>query len=50
MKDPKINFALLSTVFAVATYFIIDAAKNAKEKLFRIAAGESNYERTHKKR
>lgn len=50
MKNNKINCALISALIAVGTYVIMDVARKAKEKLLRISAGESDYERTHKRR
>lgn len=50
MKNKKINFTLISLAIATGAYIISDMVRTAKEKVFRIAAGESNYERTHKKK
>jgi hypothetical protein len=50
MKNNKINFALISATIAIGTYFVVDAVRSAKDKIFRLAAGESNYERNHKRK
>lgn len=50
MKNNKINCALISALIAAGTYIIMDIARKAKEKLYRMASGESDYERTHKRR
>ena len=50
MKNNKINFALISFSLALGTYLVVDVIKNAKDKIIRLAAGESNYERNHKRK
>lgn len=50
MKNNKVNYAIISTIVATGAYFITDIIRKSKEKLYRLAAGESNYERTHKRK
>lgn len=46
----QIKYTILSTLVAAGMYFVTDTIRKSKEKIFRLAAGESNYERTHKRK
>lgn len=50
MKDTKTNSILTTIVVSALTYFIMDAFKIKQERVYRYAAGESDYERTHPKK
>lgn len=48
MKNLRLKFTLCAVVIAAGAYIVMDAARSAKEKVYRLAAGESDYERTHR--
>jgi hypothetical protein len=46
-KDLKFLLAFAATT--IATHLVVEAIKTRRERLYRHAAGESDYERTHPK-
>jgi hypothetical protein len=46
----KLKYTLLSSLIAAGTFFIVKQVREAKEKIFRMAAGESPYEKKCKRK
>ncbi len=48
--EMKNRTILSAIVFSAAAYFIVDMLRTRGDRLARVAAGESLYERTHTRR
>lgn len=50
MKNLRLKIIATTILIAASAYIITDAITAAKERVYRMASGESEYERTHRKR
>jgi hypothetical protein len=50
MKNDKANTILTIAVLSTVSYFIIDFFNTKYDRIARYAAGESLYEKTHRKK